>query len=190
MTESFRSLIEKDAPFDALGGHLDALEAERRIAEVRTLGASEQKKLWAVVKGKGELDLATFVGGYGRTAIYEGKNTLPTFSFFQKRFYCREPSSEVVGYNHNSGFVTLFAGPGYFLPTAAADGELLLDYTRTPREAPPGWPELRANTGLIPGIVYGGMLDYVRYVSKDTVIGAAFKNGKPRNQYFMLTRGG
>jgi hypothetical protein len=31
------------------------------------------------------------------------------------------------------------------------------------------------------------MIDYCRRVSKHTVIGAAFRHGKPRNQYFILT---
>ena len=32
------------------------------------------------------------------------------------------------------------------------------------------------------------MLDYVRRVSKHTVIGAAYRGGKPRNAWFLLTR--
>ena len=42
-------------------------------------------------------------------------------------------------------------------------------------------------TGLIPGIVFGNMLDYCRRVSKHTVIGAAYREGKARGAYFILT---
>jgi hypothetical protein len=123
----------------------------------------------------------------GETIIYELKNNLPMFSIAQKRFF-RPEEGEVVGYNHTGGLAATFAGPGYFFAKDGENGELEFDYTRLPSLRPEGWPEIKPNTGLIPGITYGNMIDYCRRVSKHTVIGAAFKGGKPRNAYFILTR--
>jgi hypothetical protein len=184
---SLATMIEKGASHADISAHLDALAAADRVAEVRQLGHREQEKLWELTKGKAPIDVATFVNATEQTIIYEGKNTLPAFSFFQKRFW-KPKAGEIVGYNHNGGFVTAVTGPGYFLTVNADDGEILFDYTREATIRPPEWPELKPNTGMLAGVVYGGMKDYCRYVAKGTVIGAAFKGGKSRNQFFMLTR--
>jgi hypothetical protein len=180
-------MIEKGASLADISAHVDALAASDRIAQVRMLGHREQEKLWEIAKGRAPLDLSSFVDATESTIIYEGKNTLPAFSYFQKRFW-RPASGDVVGYNHNGGFVTALTGPGYFLTVGADDGEILFDYTKSVSVQPPGWPALRENSGMLAGVVFGGMKDYCRYVARGTVIGAAFKGGKPRNQYFMLTR--
>ncbi|MCK6548496.1 hypothetical protein L6R52_21800 [Myxococcota bacterium] len=184
---SFASMIDRGASFDELRGFLDSLDRAGRITEMRTTGARQQKKLWELTKGHVPVVLTTFVDKTEETIIYEGKNSLPTFSLFQKRFF-RTAKGDVVGYNHNGAFATFFSGPGYFVTEQAPDGELAFDYTKTVTLQPPGWPALAPNSGLIPGIVFGGMIDYVRHVADGVVIGAAFKGGKPRNQYFMLAR--
>lgn len=186
---TFASLTERGATLADLGAHLDALDPKTRIAQVRALGMPLQKRLWDLAANGRSLDLATFVEGVEKTVIYEGKNSLPAFSYFQKRFY-RTASGEVFGYNQNPAFTSFLTGPGYFIVEPAKDGEILFDYTRVPKTKPAGWPEIQANerAGLIGGLVFGGMLDYIRYVSRHTVIGAAFKGGKPRNQFFLLTR--
>jgi hypothetical protein len=186
-TEQFVDLVDKRAPIADISVHLDALSPERRIAEVRRMGGARQAKLWDLAKGKGNVDIAAFVEGASKVNIYAGKNSLLFFTHFQKRFW-RAPSGEVAGYNHNGALVSFFTGPGYFMVSPAGDGELVFDYTKIPTEKPSEWPAVRTNSGLIAGVVYGGMLDYVRFVSNSTIIGAAFKGGKPRNAYFLLTR--
>ena len=64
----------------------------------------------------------------------------------------------------------------------------MFDYNSVDDRQPPGWPAVKPNSGILPGAVYGHMIDYNRYVSKDTVIGYATKKGKPLNQYYLLTR--
>jgi hypothetical protein len=187
MTETFASLVQKSAPLDDITKHLDALDLRRRIDEVREVGGALQAKLWEIARGKGAIDIAAFVEGTAKTNIYEGKNSLPLFTHFQKRFH-RADSGEIAGYNHNDALLTLFVGPGYFTVEPADNGELLFDYTRIPIKRPPEWPAIHENKGLIAGIVYGRMQDYVRFVSKSTVIGAAFIGKKSRNSYFLLTR--
>lgn len=183
---SLIELVEKDAPLKDISAHLDSLAAPDRIGQVRVMGHRDQEKLWKIAKGGAPVELSTFVDSTESTVIYEGKNTLPAFSFFQKRFW-RPKAGDIVGYNHNGGFLTAITGPGYFLTTGADDGEILFDYTRDVSLQPPGWPAVKPNSGLLAGAVFGGMKDYCRYVARGTVIGAAFKD-KPLNQYFMLTR--
>lgn len=184
---SFAELIDKTAPIEDIAQHLDALAPADRVREVREIGRRLQTKLWDLAKGRHALSVQRFVDAPDQTVIYEGKNTVPVFSFFQKRFF-RPKDGPVVGYNHNGGFVTGLVGPGYFLTEDSADGEILFDYTRLPSLQPPEWPAIKPNTGFAAGLVYGGMKDYIRWVSDTTVIGAAFIAGKPRNQYFLLTR--
>jgi hypothetical protein len=53
---------------------------------------------------------------------------------------------------------------------------------------PADWPPIQENGGLIGGIVYGGMTDYVRGISTHVSIGQAFKGGKTRNAWFAMVR--
>lgn len=187
MSETFTTLIERAASADEIGRHLDDLPAEKRVEECLALPGRLEPKLWELVSGKGTITMAELVPVAEETVIYELKNNLPVFNISQKRFY-RPKQGEVVGYNHTGAVAATFAGPGYFFAIDGENGEVVFDYTRLPTLQPPGWPEIKPNTGLIPGITYGNMLDYARRVSKHTVIGAAFKDGKPRNAYFLLTR--
>jgi hypothetical protein len=43
-------------------------------------------------------------------------------------------------------------------------------------------------SGLLGGVVYGGMIDIVRYVSKHVSIGRAKRGGKLADMYFTLCR--
>ena len=185
MSESLLSLVDKKASLPDISAHLDALPNAERIAQMRVMGHRDQERLWELAKGQAPIDLNAFVDATEQTIIYEGKNTVPVFSFFQKRFW-RPSSGEIVGYNHNGGFITALTGPGYFVTVGAEDGEILFDYTKTPNLQPPGWPI--NNSRILTSAVFSGMKDYCRYVAKGVVIGAAFKGGKSRNQYFMLTR--
>lgn len=185
--DSFARLLERGAAMGDVTAHLDGLPADRRVAEVRAVGGRLQKLLWARARGHGAVDLASFVDQTGKTVIYAGKNSLPLFTDFEKRFF-RGATGEVAGYNHNPPLVAFFTGPGYFVVEQAPEGELLFDYTRLPEHEVQGWPPKRPNSGLLAGVVYGGMKDYVRWVSRTTVIGAAFKGGKAREAYFLLTR--
>lgn len=185
MADTFVSLIERGASAEEIAGHLDGLDEAARIEQVRACGAGNQKKLWEIIAGK-TVNVATFVPESDATVIYAGRNSLPVFSLFQKRFWRPADGGSVVGYNHQT--MSPFTGPGYFHTKDSDNGELLFDYTELPTLRPPGWPPIKPNKGLIAGPVYGGMKDYCRRVSKDTVLGTAHKNGKPMGQFFLLTR--
>lgn len=183
---TFTELVREGRSADEIAARLDGLPAQQRVDEVMALPGGLQAKLFGLVEGRA-LKLDDFVDVSGETVIYELKNSLPVFNISQKRFF-RPPEGEVVGYNHTTGLAKTFAGPGYFFAQDGSKGDLEFDYTRLPTYRPEGWPEITPNTGLIPGLTYGNMIDYCWAVSKHTLIGAAYKNGKPMKAYFMLTR--
>ena len=145
------------------------------------------RTLFEAVKGQGRLDVESFVPVPERTTVYELRNSLPVFNLSQKRFF-RPVEGEVVGYNHTSDLISRVAGPGYFFVMNGESGELVFDYTRSVGLRPPGWPKIRPNTGIGPGAVYGEMLDYVWAVSRHTAIGEAYRHGKSRGSWFLVTR--
>ncbi|MEQ9500763.1 MAG: hypothetical protein RIT81_28080 [Deltaproteobacteria bacterium] len=182
---SFTELVRGGSTAEEIAAHLDGLSAAQRVEEVLALPGGLQEKLWKIVEGQ-RVELDQIVDVEGETLIYELKNSLPLFNISQKRFF-KPAEGEVVGYNHTTGLAKTFAGPGYFFVQDGKDG-LEFDYTRLPTLQPEGWPEIKPNTGLIPGATYGNMIDYCRRLSKHSLIGEAWKKGKPMGAYFMLTR--
>jgi len=182
---TFSQLIADNASIDDIEAHLDGLDESKRIDEVRACSSKLQAKLWEAAAGQ-TVKATDFVGDIDKTVIYAGKNTLPLFSFFEKRFWRPGDGSAVVGYNHQS--MSKITGPGYFVTEDGDNGELVFNYVKEAGIQPPEWPKVRPNNGLIPRVVYGHMLDYNRRVSKDTVIGCATKKGKEIGQYYLLTR--
>lgn len=171
--------------------HLDGLNHPERVAETMALGKKEQIKLWEIAENSKPLSLEYLVPRRAEPLEYfpfEGKNSLPLFTRFQKVFYF-DPERNICGYNNQS--MMWFTGPGYFMvqmhPTAKA--ELQIDYTRIPREHPPGWPPIKSNDVIPARFIYGGTKDSLRWVSKDVVIGRAFKMGTdPMPNWFVLCR--
>lgn len=122
--------------------------------------------------------------------IHSGKNSLPLFNHFEKRF-CRpdgdDPPAELWGYNHQS--MSAFTGPGYFVATAdEKTGEIVIDYGRQPPRKPASWPEIIPNSARLGSIVWGGMVDRLRRVTPTVTIGRAYRNGKATEDYFALCR--
>lgn len=180
-----------DATQAKLAAHLDALDGEARVRECRALSAKQQKRLWEKCAGAPAFTLEDLVPpslGEGQTVIYAGKNSLPAFTHFEKRFQRR--GGQVIGYNHNPQLVTAFAGPGYFTAVVSPNDarEVLFDYTKTPSETPEGWPPVKDNSGGLRKLVYGNLHDFNRRVSKDVMIGFATRLGKPMDSYFVLCR--
>ncbi|MBI5518139.1 MAG: hypothetical protein HY909_30490 [Deltaproteobacteria bacterium] len=123
--------------------------------------------------------------------IHHGKNSLPLFSHFQKRF-CRpdgDTTDTLWGYNHQ--FWGRATGPGYFL--ARVEGkELVIDYGSVPAKKPvgkpEGWPEVLPNEARLGRLVWVGMVDRLRRVSDHVTIGRAWRGGKASDDWFALTR--
>jgi len=169
--------------------HLNALDAQSRVAEIRALTGKAQKRLWEVCAGAPSFtvdDLVPPSTPEGQTVIYAGKNSLAAFSLFEKRF--ARHGGKVVGYNFQS--MSFITGPGFFTckPSPTEPRELLFDYTDVPSTAPAGWPQPRSNASGFSRFVYRNLHDFNRRVSRDVIIGFATRLGKPIDSYFVLAR--
>ncbi len=187
-------LLEPKIDLDRLAEVLDGLGHEGRVHTTRTWHKKQQAAIFEAAKGRA-IDLDFLVPpsiGELVEVIHEGVNTLPTFSHFQKRFtrLPAEDEQKIGGYNHQPPWMA-FSGPGYFVCKSGEgehEGEVVVDYTHYPKHKPDAWPEIRKNEGVIPGMVFGGMTDYLRRISNNVSIGRAWKHGKALDQYFTLVR--
>jgi len=171
-------------------------EAER-VRIVRSLTKADMAALWDACVGQGctAEDFVPADVPLGAEVIHAGKNSLPAFSDFEKRFCAADGRPGVVyGYNHNwFNFTT--AGPGYFVGRDHDDsrGEFGLNYY----EIPPGqgcvpttWPRIRRNEIGLQLVIYARMIDYMRKVAPGVTIGRAWRQGKMTSNYFVLCRTG
>ncbi len=175
---------------------LDRLAPAERVAAIRSAGRGAQRRLYEAVDGFGEVGLTDLVQPEVAdlaTVRHYGRNTLPVFTHFEKRF-CRAPGrdpgrpEDLWGFNFQTmAFVT---GPGYFVAREDPNRrEVLIDYNHVPTEAPPGWPPVRANERLVLGrFVYGFMIDTLRRVSEHVTIGSAARKGRDMGSWFLLCR--
>lgn len=191
-SSELQRLIREAAPPSALAELLDALPEPARIAASRSLDHGLQRALYKAVAGFRPIQLADLVpaGTPERTAVrHYGRNTLPAFRLFEKRFYAytHDGARGVGGANFQS--IQWLTGPGYFVVREdAARGELLVDYNLVPPVAPADFPRIAPNRGNRSGLVYGAMIDTLRRVSEHVCIGSAAKNGKAIDSYFTLCR--
>lgn len=135
----------------------------------------------------------------GQEVILEGKNTLPLFTRFQKRF-CRPSDGSALLYGYNEGFTRKLIGPGYFVThmTDVAPSEphwkdrsaSVVNYFMVPPEndVVAGWPKVVPNSRGLQMFVYKGTRDFMRKVTDDVSIGEAYKGEKSINNFFMLVR--
>ena len=174
----------------ALAAELDAMRPETRIREVRNLGKTEQARLFDAAEGARPIVLADLVPvGIAPMVevIHAGRNSLPMFRIFEKRF-CRpaDDDAQLWGYNeHGARWMT---GPGYFVARQHGDGEVLVDYLEVPPEKPEEWPPIQPNSALRGRFVYGGMQDVLRGVSRHVSVGRARRKGKPLDNWFVCCR--
>lgn len=176
---------------EELAEHLDRLTHEQRLLEIRALTGKDQARLYERVAGAVPLDLDFYVPqsvGPLTEVIHHGKNSLPMFSYFQKRF-CRPEADNGTLYGYNHQTMSWFTGPGYFvvrpLPT---DKRVVIDYTEVPPVKPASWPTIYPNSRLGSRLVYYQMRDFMWKVSSHVSIGRAHRNGKEQPNWFVLTR--
>ena len=174
----------------AIAAFLDGLAPTDRHEAITALsGPRLQGRLYAAVAAAAPVTLADFVAPDAaplHEVIFHGKNSLPAFTLFQKRF-CMPSAGrgELWGYNHQN--LAWLTGPGYFVVHDDAGGAAI-DYRAVPPGRPPTWPEVQPNHRGFSRFVYHDMVDYLRRVSADVFIGRAHRAGKPRSNYFLLCR--
>jgi hypothetical protein len=121
-----------------------------------------------------------------------GRNTLPLFTHFEKRF-CRprdadpKKPGELYGFNFHT--LAPLAGPGYFVAREdPGRPEVWVDYNQVPPSHPEGWPEIVSNNRGLPRLVFGFMVDTLRGVSEHVTIGSAARRGRDLGSWFVLCR--
>jgi hypothetical protein len=174
---------------------LDGLDHVERVAAIRSLGSKEQRALYEGVDGCRPLtleDLVPITAAPFYTVRHFGKNSLPVFTHFEKRF-CRprstdgRPAVELYGFNYQA--MAPITGSGYFIARDAGNGfEVLVDYHRVPPECPEGWPPVRSNDRGLSRFIYGSLVDTLRGVSNHVSIGSAARKGKDLGSFFVLCR--
>jgi hypothetical protein len=191
-------LLEPTMNLPRLETVLDGLGHAGRLATVHGWERKTLARLFEAAKGHHALGLEHFVPaavGPMTEVIHHGKNSLPLFSHFQKRFTRPEgaesPPKELWGFNRqaNEGFT----GPGYFVVHTAFDGgqvegEVAIDYRKAPGGKVAAWPEVIPNEAKLGRFVYAGMVDVMRGVSSHVSIGRAWKHGKWMDAWFALCR--
>ncbi len=188
-------ILEKPLDTRAIAAFLDGLSHPQRVEAIRSVGRAEQRALYKAVDGFRSVGLTDLVApsvGDLRQVRHFGKNTLPLFTHFEKRF-CRPPDTDpekpeaLYGYNFQR--MAPVTGPGYFVARAdPSRPEVSIDYRELPRQHPEGWPRIRSNEGGLGRFVYGFMVDTLRRVSEHVTIGSAARNGKDLGSWFMLCR--
>lgn len=149
--------------------------ADRQINWMRSLGMWQLRQLWRLAERYPQpLDPQEFVRADGGVTICAGKNHLPVFSWFEKRF--AQVEGQVVGYNE-TGWEKTFVGPGHFVLQPGDDEfELIVDYRIRPTATHPDFPSLDAG-GFLAGLVYGGLVDKLRRVGGPLLIGRSVSDG-------------
>ena len=119
--------------------------------------------------------------------IHHGRNSLPVFHAFEKRF-CRPTNSldELWGYNEHA--LRWLTGPGYFVARRHGETEVLIDYLALPPARPDAWPAIKPNSAGASRFVYFQTQDVLRGVSRHVSIGRDTKKGKPLDRWFVLCR--
>jgi hypothetical protein len=199
---SLRDLaLDEAANVDAIAAFLDGLTHDARLSQTRALGRDAQRQLYRKAAAAKPLTLLDFVPQAVTPrieVIHHGRNTLPlpgSLRHFQKRF-SRPDSSDTQLYGFNmSPFLTTI-GPGFFVavstagrPEWEARGAVVIDYFQIPDgPVPAGWPKVIPNTQGLQRFVYHRTRDFMRRVSTHVTIGAAFKEEKSLDHYFILCR--
>ena len=178
---------------DRAADQFEEASAEERVAITESIDAKTQARLWEACEGR-TVTIEEMVPrdlGPLRPVIFHGKNSLPMFTRFQKRF-CRSEDGQVLwGYNYQPvAWLAPLTGPGYFVAydTPEGPGSAAVDYTRIPTGKPAEWPEIHDNTYRLSRFIYNGMIDYLRRVSEHLLIGRATRGGKEMPNYFLLCR--
>jgi hypothetical protein len=189
------AIREPNATIDSVAEFVEALGPAERLRAIRALSGKDQERLWDLADGR-RVQLTDMVPADcqpGWMVRHYGKNSLPAFTEFEKRFRLADrgetANTELWGYNFQR--LARLTGPGYFV--ADEDPEthsIAIDYHRVPAFGTAGWPPLRANTaGVVSSLVYGRMIDHMRKVSEHVTVGRAYKNGKWQPNWFVLCRG-
>lgn len=193
MSELEQRILAAGADPDVIAQWLDGLDGRRRIEETQGLGPESQRRLWTLCRGRAVTfdDLVPPDRPTGATVRHHGRNTLPAFQRFEKRFRWPDDGRRDVLWGYNEGLTRPLIGPGYFLVRHTPGdprGEVVVDYRDIPPQRPAGWPALVPNTVLRQRFVYGDMQDFLRQLTTHVSIGRAWRSERETPNFFVLCR--
>jgi len=189
-------LREEQIELDRFAQVFESAPLHERVRITESIDGGGQAKLWDATAGRSVRIAEMVPADFGplRPVIFHGKNSLPAFTRFQKRF-CRPAAGvgrdELWGYNYQPvSWLAPLTGPGYFVAydTANGPGGVAVDYTRTPPAKPDEWPEIHDNRYRLSRFIYNGTIDYLRRVSEHLLIGRATRAGRDMPNWFLLCR--
>jgi hypothetical protein len=188
-------LLHQRVPLPVIAAHLDALSPAARVAGTNALPAKLQALLFELAQGSACTLDRDFVPGAAplTEVIHDGRNSLPLFRHFQKRFTPARPADGHVAWGYNEQAMQPFTGPGYFVAREEAlDGTptVVIDYERPAQGRAPGWPEIRPNSARLGRFVYFGTQDWMWRVSSHVTIGRARRKAGWMDNWFVLCRRG
>ncbi|RIK07751.1 MAG: hypothetical protein DCC49_09765 [Acidobacteria bacterium] len=187
-------LLSQPIDMDAVSAYLDGLTHLNRLGACREMTPKEQAALFDAAEGYQKITIDDFVSPDLDPlfpVIHWGKNSLPVFTTFQKRFTrpdddAAKERGELWGFNRQR--MEPFTGPGYFVAYGLDTGEVLVDYTKVPPRGAGGWPEVLPNTAKLSRFIYNGTQDTLRGVSNHVTIGRAARDGEWMPNWFVLCR--
>lgn len=175
----------------ALAQFLDELDPAARVEQVRTLEARQQAQLFDAAAGFRPIRLSDFVPPGTpplHQVIHYGRNSLPIFHFFEKRF-CQPQAPADVFWGYNEWRFRALTGPGYFVARQGNELEVVIDYDVLPSAKLSAWPPIHPNSAGLSRFIYHRTLDYLRGVSRHVTIGRVTRQGKSLDNWFVLCRG-
>ena len=197
---SLQDFLQEDrCDLAGLSAWLDQLPPQSRIDAAVSISAKMQQQLWEATADAPRLALADFVpdGVPPLTeVIHWGRNSLPLFSRFQKRFCRAQPEvADNLLWGYNEQKLRVVTGPGYFVARETTADELddagvVIDYTLEPEGKVPDWPRYIPNNKRLSRWIYNGTRDYMRRVSAHVTIGRASRAGEWLPNWFVLCRAG
>lgn len=193
MNQLAQLLKTPDSTINQVGSYLDNISETECVAEVRGLNKRQMVKAFDLAATSQPIPLSHFVPtdvAGGQPVTHKGKNSLPIFNIFEKRF-CRSEADRELIFGYNEQDMRIVTGPGYFVmrdPKATTEKKTFIDYRSVPKSTIARWPTIQDNNKGLSKFVYGGMQDFMRKVSDRVSVGVAYKNGKNMNAYFMLVR--
>jgi hypothetical protein len=188
----------------AVAAYLDGMSPAERVGVTRGLDRATQRRLFLKAGDAPPVTLDDFVPRSvppETPVAHDGRNTLHLpgkLRHFQKRFARPATAStqgaRLFGYNASPFEYTI--GPGFFVavPTAGrpeweARGAVVVDYFQVPDgPVPAAWPPVVPNTKGLQRFVYHRTRDFMRRVSSHVTIGAAYREEKAMDHYFVLCR--
>ena len=187
------ALTTEPLSLSAVSEALEEAAVDERVRLLRTIKGRDQARLWIAAEGQ-KVPLEHLVpegGEAAREVIHAGKNSLPMFTCFEKRF-CRDATEAERLWGYNEGATRGIVGPGYFVARVdEKTGSACVDYYDIPPEGatlPSTWPAKRPNEAGLSRFVYAKMVDHLRQVSPHVVVGRAIRGGTVTDNYFLLCR--